>query len=88
MSALAERTTCCEECGRYFAACRSTARFCGPTCRSRWNRRRTAAENLDRLGALALEAIRNGTDPFVALSLVIWPPETADEARDLLGAAT
>ena len=30
----------CESCGRPFEAKRSTARYCGPTCRSRAHRRR------------------------------------------------
>lgn len=33
-----ERTARCIMCGREFTARRSTARFCGATCRSAWNR--------------------------------------------------
>lgn len=33
-----ERTARCLMCGREFTARRSTARFCGATCRSAWNR--------------------------------------------------
>jgi hypothetical protein len=83
----AERKTCCDECGRPLARVRSSKRFCGATCRSRWNRRRSAAESLDRMALLALEAIRNGADPYLTLSLIVWPPATADEARELLGVA-
>ena len=36
---------------------------------------------------LARAAIREGADPLGALLLVVWPPETAGEARDLLAAA-
>ena len=81
MSAIAERMASCEECGRRFAACRSTARFCGATCRSRWNRRRSTGD-LD-LARLARDAVRAGCDPLIALSIIVWPPETADEARRL-----
>jgi hypothetical protein len=87
MSAVAaETTTRCEECGRELARVRSSKR-CGPTCRSRAHRRHSGVENLDHMALLAIEAIRNGADPALTLSLVVWPPATADEARELLGAA-
>jgi len=38
--AVAVRLVACESCGRPFEAKRSTARYCGPTCRSRAHRRR------------------------------------------------
>lgn len=34
----------CKSCGTTFAAKRSTAKYCGPTCRSKGNRAGTAAE--------------------------------------------
>ena len=37
-----ERMARCLMCGREFTAMRSTARFCGATCRSAWNRMHAA----------------------------------------------
>jgi hypothetical protein len=93
VSALArERTTRCEECDRELARLRSSKRFCGSTCRSRWNRRRPATEDLEHaalleLADLAWAAIRGGADPYLTLSVLLWPPESADEARELVGMA-
>jgi hypothetical protein len=86
----AERVVLCDGCGKPIEGrrrVRKEGNYHGPTCRSRWRRRRPAADEHDRLARLAVEAVRDGADPYFALSLVVWPPETADEARDLLGAA-
>jgi hypothetical protein len=37
---------------------------------------------------LARNAIRRGADPALTLSILVWPPESGDEARCLLGAAS
>lgn len=83
------RITVCADCGRTFAAHRSTARFCSVTCRSRSHRRtdRGGADALLEQADFAYRAIREGADPYLTLSLLIWPSETAEDARRLLGVA-
>jgi hypothetical protein len=66
-----------------------TRRYHGPNCRkvALRNRERTALEASEELlerARLARHAIREGADPLMALSIVVCPPETADEARALL----
>jgi hypothetical protein len=54
--------------------------------RERAGRLEVSPELLER-ASLALNAIRRGSDPYLTLSVAVWPPETADEAREILGVA-
>jgi hypothetical protein len=67
----------------------------GATCRSKAHRRPLAAvETVHRapsallaLEPLLLRCVRGGADPYLTLSLVIWPPKSTHEARDLFAAS-
>jgi hypothetical protein len=73
---------------------RHASKFCSEPCRNaakqrEYRRRRRAGVDpeLTERARLAREAIREGADPWIALSLVVCPPPTAGEARALLKAA-
>lgn len=51
----------CEVCGETFEAERPSARFCGPTCRSRAHRRQTEERAVEQLTE-ALTPVRQGSD--------------------------
>ena len=90
MSAVAERLVVCDGCGERIAArirVRADGNYHGATCRSKARRRLASGEALLAQADLAWRAVRAGADPLIALSIIVWPPETADEARGLLGAA-
>jgi hypothetical protein len=85
----------CAGCGRPFEPHNPRQRYhderCATAARVRRHRASSpqriepeAAEFLER-ARLARHAIRAGADPLGALTLVVWPPATADEARRLLG---
>jgi hypothetical protein len=82
----------CLGCGAGFASGgRSDRVYCDDGCRNRAkarrHRARVAADELESLARLARDAIRRGADPELTLSIVVWPPECADDARRLLGVA-
>jgi hypothetical protein len=89
----------CAGCGESFQPKRRAQQFCSAApCRrarrARNERRRHRAavaaaaslvpEELLDLARLARDAIREGADPALTLSVVIWPPLSEDEARVLL----
>ena len=80
-------------CGQPFEPKRRDSLYCSTPCRNAAKQRDYRSRHADvpaellEQASLALDAIRKGADPYLTLSLVIWPPETADDARELLGAA-
>ena len=81
----------CSRCGGAVAPSRQDATFCGSdACKQRAYRTREREAfdpDLAERGDLAWDAIRAGADPELTLSMVLWPPATADDARALLAAA-
>ena len=79
----------CDGCGEPFEARRRHARTCSHACRQRVyvrSQERADDELRDR-ARLARAAILQGADPLGTLALVVWPPETPAEARQLLRSA-
>jgi hypothetical protein len=85
------RPRSCEGCGRLFTPTRPNRTHCSSTCRMRAYRARIAEPGLDgdllEAAECAYDAVRAGCEPYLTLSILVWPPETADEARRLLAAA-
>lgn len=86
----------CRGCGSNFETQESRRRYCDDKCKSRTLAAKHRAREhvtiepdpvLLEHARLAREAIRRGSDPYITLSLLIWPTETADGARDLLAVA-
>jgi hypothetical protein len=69
----------CAGCGaELFGNRRSDRRYCGADCRNRAKARRhyernTSCSQFTALGEFARDAIRDGADPELTLSLVVWP---------------
>lgn len=88
MSAIAERVVLCGGCGKPIEGrirVHADGNYHGATCRSRARRRQASGEALLAQADRAWRAVRAGADPYLALALLVWPPEAAD--RDPFGAA-
>jgi hypothetical protein len=90
-----ERVVCCDACGQPIEGRQQVRKenFHSGSCRSRQSRR-VNAEPFDKTSSALLEqaelarrAIRAGADPYLVLSVLIWPPDSPDDARRLVGAA-
>ncbi len=83
----------CAHCHAPLNGRRPQTRTCSTACRVALHRAvdharpRPDDDALLDQAALALDAIRRGADPALTLSVVLWPPETVEEAERLLGVA-